>query len=739
MLYYLTILPKQINSTCYLFYFSLSLLLSFSLKAQDFNHYETLRSSGQIPAELLQLTSQKYEEERQKIAVETNPLDRKDQERFLLKTNFMIDELLLSGSVLYNDVLGNYVNKVADQVLKEAPLLRKKLRFYIVKSPHTNAFATANGIVLINMGLLAQLENEAQLAYILSHEISHYVEEHGMERYEQNLKIDKNASSVSRTQSVEQRFLAKAKYSKEIELEADLSGLFYFAKTDYSYKEIITTFDVLLYAHLPFDNIPFDESFLEKEHFVFPKAFILDSIAKVEIDENYDDEYSSHPNVFKRKEKITAELKKNADQFKGTQKFIVSEAEFLKVQKIARYEIAQLYLSNLQYETAIYHLFLLMQSDPDSRYLNITLLKSLYAIAKYANRDLYDYTEVREDLAESEVDKVNYIFEGMNGEEILLLSLLHAWDMKAKFPQDEEVAIIYDDLIKEFVAFYEPSLADYATAPKPSKPKNKPTQTADETTTEPEKEKSEAEVNLDDLAKYALVDLLKDDSFVEQFKKEETAYRNAKPSNKKRKLASKNEEKNIKKAVIVNPGFYVINNRKKDPIRFLKTENKRLDLIQGINQNADLLNLDVSVLSNMNLKTNDMDVLNDLSFLNTWFSERLNHKNIEIHTYDKAKVTALKEKYGTTNFVWIGAASLRNRGKISQDLLLLSTIIGFIPFIYNKITHAHDTYFFALVFNIETQEVKLRSVERINTNANKNVMNAFVYDILNQISHIKLD
>ena len=37
---------------------------------------------------------------------------------------------------------------------------------------------TENGIILINMGLLAQLSNESELAFIMAHEIVHYVEHH---------------------------------------------------------------------------------------------------------------------------------------------------------------------------------------------------------------------------------------------------------------------------------------------------------------------------------------------------------------------------------------------------------------------------------------------------------------------------------------------------------------------------------------------------------------------------------
>ena len=41
-----------------------------------------------------------------------------------------------------------------------------------------NAFATPNGIVVVNSGLMEMLENEAQLAAVVGHEIAHATHEH---------------------------------------------------------------------------------------------------------------------------------------------------------------------------------------------------------------------------------------------------------------------------------------------------------------------------------------------------------------------------------------------------------------------------------------------------------------------------------------------------------------------------------------------------------------------------------
>ena len=46
--------------------------------------------------------------------------------------------------------------------------LLDEVRIYVTKSPYVNAFSTDQGVIMINIGLIAQLENEAQLAYAVA-------------------------------------------------------------------------------------------------------------------------------------------------------------------------------------------------------------------------------------------------------------------------------------------------------------------------------------------------------------------------------------------------------------------------------------------------------------------------------------------------------------------------------------------------------------------------------------------
>ena len=53
-----------------------------------------------------------------------------------------------------------------------------EFRFFVVEDPSINAESFPDGTLLINTGLLGALENEAQLAFVLSHEMAHVLQTH---------------------------------------------------------------------------------------------------------------------------------------------------------------------------------------------------------------------------------------------------------------------------------------------------------------------------------------------------------------------------------------------------------------------------------------------------------------------------------------------------------------------------------------------------------------------------------
>jgi predicted Zn-dependent protease len=85
-------------------------------------------------------------------------------------------------AIIVNDpVLNAYVNAIGKRLAasREASQSGFTFTFQVVADPAINAFALPGGPMFINTGLLKAVDNEAQLAGVMGHEMSHVILRHG--------------------------------------------------------------------------------------------------------------------------------------------------------------------------------------------------------------------------------------------------------------------------------------------------------------------------------------------------------------------------------------------------------------------------------------------------------------------------------------------------------------------------------------------------------------------------------
>lgn len=74
-----------------------------------------------------------------------------------------------------------YVSHLGDALLPagaEGTRRPIEFRFFVVEDPEVNAVSLPDGTMLINTGLLGAIQNESQLAFVMSHEITHVLQAH---------------------------------------------------------------------------------------------------------------------------------------------------------------------------------------------------------------------------------------------------------------------------------------------------------------------------------------------------------------------------------------------------------------------------------------------------------------------------------------------------------------------------------------------------------------------------------
>ncbi len=147
---------------------------------------------------------------------------------------------------------------VANTVARTSPW---KFKFHVLADTKTvNAFALPGGQIFITMGLLNELQTEAQLAGVLSHEMGHVIERHSAEQMAkselgQSLifavgtgSADPNHPEYAMNATKLASFvnhMVELRYSRKDETEADMWGLKLMEQAGYNPRAMIQVMEIL--------------------------------------------------------------------------------------------------------------------------------------------------------------------------------------------------------------------------------------------------------------------------------------------------------------------------------------------------------------------------------------------------------------------------------------------------------------------------------------------------------------
>ena len=168
-----------------------------------------------------------------------------------------INEGILKDNELLDDSLWQaYVNEVGQKVVAVCDRKDIEYHFAVINSDQVNAFALPGGYLYFYTGLLKKMDNEAQMAAVISHEISHVVARHGMKRLQTALIAQLGYAIVFGSESSQLTEAAVAigmtlvfsGYSRSAEREADRYGILYMSEVGYNPEGAVQMFEVLAAA-----------------------------------------------------------------------------------------------------------------------------------------------------------------------------------------------------------------------------------------------------------------------------------------------------------------------------------------------------------------------------------------------------------------------------------------------------------------------------------------------------------
>lgn len=177
------------------------------------------------------------------------PYSQDDVETEIVFGRELASKILGKYPPLHDDALNTYLNKVGQVVAKNSERPELDYHFVVIDTDIINAFAAPGGYVFITRGALNQVQDEAELAAIIAHEIGHvelrhYVKKVGLRSQKGNAEEGLDAILSGGDRAAMQAFnealdatmeilFAKGLQSKKDEFEADQTSVFLLANAGY--------------------------------------------------------------------------------------------------------------------------------------------------------------------------------------------------------------------------------------------------------------------------------------------------------------------------------------------------------------------------------------------------------------------------------------------------------------------------------------------------------------------------
>jgi predicted Zn-dependent protease len=155
---------------------------------------------------------------------------------------------------VYDDPdLQSYVDAIGQQLAANSHRAHLQFHFTILDSPDINAFALPGGYIYITRGIMAYLENEAELAGVIGHEIGHVTARHSVRQQSGQLAAGLLSILISSATDSETlgtlgdqlSFGILRGYGRKHELEADRLGAEYLHKSAYNPEAMLDVIGVL--------------------------------------------------------------------------------------------------------------------------------------------------------------------------------------------------------------------------------------------------------------------------------------------------------------------------------------------------------------------------------------------------------------------------------------------------------------------------------------------------------------
>lgn len=554
-------------------------------------------------------------------------------EEFIKSTSYSEDYFNRSGKLIFKTSLNEYLDEVVGLIIQSQNFTLSQPEVFIVESPAFNAWTNYKGNIYVSIGLLSKIRSEAELSFVLCHELSHHLKLHVKNDFLEERKSEENKEEY-KDLNYSKKLRLLSTYSKKQEIEADSLGFQMYINLNYDRQSILDLFEFMHSSQVN-DNLDhLSEYLLQTTNYN-----ISESDPNLRFEDSLDTTYSSHPSPLLRKSilknLILEEMPSKGD---SSVRFLISEARFNAAKERATNELSRIYLENRHYEMAISNSFYLIDHYSVNENLELLIGHALTQISICkSNRDFGLLNGLDGYFKSSLI--IHSFFKEIDNQKAGIMAINYIISMMDKYPNSDEWESLLQLSVRNLVFnLHIDSSEQLRTLDLNESPKF-----------------------------YDTFDLLIEEKAKEEAEKKELIQNAA----KRKAIAERNKQlkKNgfalgIDRIVVVNPQSISREFDSSLNLEFDESEKIRSFLIGGIDAISKQIDLNTTILDLSLIPAKDIVAYNDYCALSSWFNEKTNHPSDNYYVFNKKYVGNAINRYETPYFAWIAFKGVKEQYKV---------------------------------------------------------------------------
>ena len=342
--------------------------------------------------------------------------DEKHMDQYFATTTLDLIDLVKREKFIDDDSLKAFLHSIIKKINYNNNI-KVPRRILVLRSDLVNAYSLGEGTLIVSNGLLSQVDNEEQLAFIIAHEMAHWELDHFKDKINQSINaqetynpekemknISKGNFSVDGIRNIKSWHYDRKRFSRFVEYQADSLAVILFQNAYGKDQNIVHALHKLdsgtvqnpykgarIFKDLSFDKYP------------FRKEWALMSAEKHIDPSNYSpfdpDSSLTHPEIERRIGLIEKMLGENGELGESD-----ISPEYFKIKTDAKFENIESSYANFNFPMTLYYGLRLKSQYPNNSYLVEVITKVLV--------ELHNLKKIKE-LEKHAKDTIGYNTEQM--------------------------------------------------------------------------------------------------------------------------------------------------------------------------------------------------------------------------------------------------------------------------------------------------------------------------------------